>query len=139
VFVNRRHVDYPKVFCLSINWSAPFTFHCQICRVANEVYGQYNRGQHCILVLFVDIPPSKLDVNVSPDKRTVFVHHEKEVFAYSLLNFYVFMCVFYSFSQKYALHYWPHSPKFLEFAQLQLLRIRGRKVKFLRFFTGGTR
>lgn len=64
VFVNRRHVDYPK-----------------ICRVANEVYGQYNRGQHCILVLFVDIPPSKLDVNVSPDKRTVFVHHEKELFA----------------------------------------------------------
>jgi DNA mismatch repair ATPase MutL len=34
-----------------------------------------------MLVLFIDVPPSTLDVNVTPDKRTVFLYHEKEVFA----------------------------------------------------------
>ena len=51
----------------------------QLCRIANDAYSIYNRGQYCTLVLFVEIPPAKLDVNVSPDKRIVFLHHEKEV------------------------------------------------------------
>ncbi|EJD74284.1 CBR-PMS-2 protein [Loa loa] len=64
VYFNKRPVDYAK-----------------LCRIANEVYQQYNRGQYCLLILFVDVPPESIDVNVSPDKRSVFFEREKELFA----------------------------------------------------------
>ncbi|VDM26866.1 unnamed protein product [Toxocara canis] len=53
----------------------------QLCRIANEVYQQYNQGQYCMLVLFVEVPPESIDVNVAPDKRSVFYEREKELFA----------------------------------------------------------
>ncbi|VDN21706.1 unnamed protein product [Gongylonema pulchrum] len=53
----------------------------KLCRIANEVYQQYNRGQYCMLILFVDVPPESIDVNISPDKRSVFFEREKELFA----------------------------------------------------------
>ncbi|KAJ1360289.1 hypothetical protein KIN20_019220 [Parelaphostrongylus tenuis] len=64
VYVNRRPVDYPK-----------------ICRVINEVYQQYNRSQYPTLVLYIELPPEMIDVNVTPDKRTVLFDHEKELLA----------------------------------------------------------
>uniref|UniRef100_A0A8R1XPX1 DNA mismatch repair protein S5 domain-containing protein n=1 Tax=Onchocerca volvulus TaxID=6282 RepID=A0A8R1XPX1_ONCVO len=64
VYFNKRPVDYAK-----------------LCRIANEVYQQYNRGQYCMLILFVDVPPETIDVNVSPDKRSVFFEREKQLFA----------------------------------------------------------
>lgn len=30
-----------------------------MCKVVNEVYSSFNRGQHCTLVLFIDLDPSK--------------------------------------------------------------------------------
>ncbi|KAI6191921.1 CBR-PMS-2 protein [Aphelenchoides bicaudatus] len=64
VFVNGRPVDYNKM-----------------CKVANDVYGSFNRGRYCVLILFIDLDPSQIDVNVAPDKRQVFLRNEKEVFA----------------------------------------------------------
>ncbi|VDN18697.1 unnamed protein product [Gongylonema pulchrum] len=64
VYFNKRPIDYIK-----------------LCRIANEVYQQYNRGQYCMLILFVDVPPESIDVNISPDKRSVFFEREKELFA----------------------------------------------------------
>ncbi|MFH4978880.1 hypothetical protein AB6A40_005589 [Gnathostoma spinigerum] len=64
VYVNGRPVDYPK-----------------LCRIANDVYQLYNRGQYCMLILYLDLPPDAVDVNVSPDKRTVFFEREKDLFA----------------------------------------------------------
>ncbi|VDK86186.1 unnamed protein product [Litomosoides sigmodontis] len=64
IYFNKRPVDYAK-----------------LCRIANEVYQQYNRGQYCMLILFVDVPPESIDVNVSPDKRLVFFEREKELFS----------------------------------------------------------
>uniref|UniRef100_A0A914DQZ4 Uncharacterized protein n=1 Tax=Acrobeloides nanus TaxID=290746 RepID=A0A914DQZ4_9BILA len=64
VYVNHRPVDYSKV-----------------CKIANSVYQQFNRGQYCMLILFIEVDPAALDVNVSPDKRTVFLHEEKRLFA----------------------------------------------------------
>ncbi|VDM52342.1 unnamed protein product [Angiostrongylus costaricensis] len=65
IYVNRRAVDYPKV----------------ICRVVNEVYQQYNRSQYPTLVLYIELPPEMIDVNVTPDKRMVLFDHEKELLA----------------------------------------------------------
>uniref|UniRef100_A0A0N5CJ22 DNA_mis_repair domain-containing protein n=1 Tax=Thelazia callipaeda TaxID=103827 RepID=A0A0N5CJ22_THECL len=64
IYFNKRPVDYAK-----------------LCRIANEVYQLYNRGQYCMLILFVDVPAETMDVNVAPDKRSVFFVHEKELFA----------------------------------------------------------
>lgn len=54
--------------------------------MANDVYSIYNRGQYCLLVLFVEVAPATVDVNICPDKRTVFLHHEKEVFTFIRYN-----------------------------------------------------
>ncbi|KAL6730486.1 hypothetical protein Aduo_001459 [Ancylostoma duodenale] len=64
IYMNQRPVDYPK-----------------ICRVINEVYQQYNRSQYPTLVLYVEVPPGEIDVNVTPDKRMVFFEREKELLA----------------------------------------------------------
>uniref|UniRef100_A0A158R598 DNA_mis_repair domain-containing protein n=1 Tax=Syphacia muris TaxID=451379 RepID=A0A158R598_9BILA len=64
IFFNKRPVVYPK-----------------LCRVANEVYQMYNAGQYCMLILFVNVPPDLIDVNVSPDKQTVFFEREKDLLA----------------------------------------------------------
>uniref|UniRef100_A0A915B1E2 Mismatch repair endonuclease PMS2 n=2 Tax=Parascaris univalens TaxID=6257 RepID=A0A915B1E2_PARUN len=64
IYFNKRPVQYPK-----------------LCRIVNEVYQQYNQGQYCMLVLLVDVPPESIDVNVAPDKRSVFYEKEKELFA----------------------------------------------------------
>ncbi|ETN85512.1 DNA mismatch repair protein [Necator americanus] len=64
VYVNQRPVDYPK-----------------ICRLVNEIYQQYNRSQYPTLVLYIEVPPGEVDVNVTPDKRMVFFEREKELLA----------------------------------------------------------
>ncbi|VDK56384.1 unnamed protein product [Anisakis simplex] len=46
IYFNRRPVHYPK-----------------LCRVANEVYQQYNQGYYCMLVLFVEVPPAMTSSN----------------------------------------------------------------------------
>ncbi|KAL3998980.1 DNA mismatch repair protein MutL family protein [Acanthocheilonema viteae] len=64
IYFNKKPVDYAK-----------------LCRIANGVYQQYNRGQYCMLILFVDVLPESIDMNVSPDKRSVFFEREKELFS----------------------------------------------------------
>ncbi|CAK5020806.1 unnamed protein product [Meloidogyne enterolobii] len=65
VYVNGRHIESQR-----------------LSKIANDLYGQYNKcGQRCILILFISIPSSTLDVNVTPDKKTLFLHFEKELFA----------------------------------------------------------
>uniref|UniRef100_A0A915DRA2 Uncharacterized protein n=1 Tax=Ditylenchus dipsaci TaxID=166011 RepID=A0A915DRA2_9BILA len=64
IYVNKRPVDMPKLN-----------------RITNEVYSSFNRGRYSMLVLFITVDPASIDVNISPDKRTVFFQHEKELFA----------------------------------------------------------
>ncbi|KAH8093085.1 DNA mismatch repair protein MutL [Cristinia sonorae] len=42
----------------------------------NEVYRTYNIGQSPFIVADFIVPTSSLDINVSPDKRTIFIHSE---------------------------------------------------------------
>ncbi|CAI4229968.1 unnamed protein product [Auanema sp. JU1783] len=64
IYVNKRPVDFPK-----------------ICRAINDVYQQYNKSQYPTVVLFIDVPPDTIDVNVTPDKRTVFYDKERVLLA----------------------------------------------------------
>ncbi|KAF9346191.1 hypothetical protein BGX26_002323 [Mortierella sp. AD094] len=49
----------------------------KIARVINEVYRSFNTNQSPFLVANLILPTSYYDVNVSPDKRTIFLHNER--------------------------------------------------------------
>jgi DNA mismatch repair ATPase MutL len=48
----------------------------QILKAVNEVYKSFNTNQHPLAILDFEIPRESVDINVSPDKRTIFVHSE---------------------------------------------------------------
>ncbi|KAF1751505.1 hypothetical protein GCK72_018059 [Caenorhabditis remanei] len=64
VYINNRPVEYTRV-----------------CTVINDVYKQFNKSQYPIIVLFIDVPPEKIDVNVTPDKKTVMLEKERHLLA----------------------------------------------------------
>ncbi|KAF9167524.1 Mismatch repair endonuclease pms2 [Actinomortierella ambigua] len=51
----------------------------KIARVINEVYHSFNTNQYPFLVANLEMPTNSYDVNVSPDKRTIFLHNERVV------------------------------------------------------------
>lgn len=50
-------------------------------KAVNEVYKSYNISQVPLAVLDFRIAPESVDINVSPDKRTIFVHSERNLIA----------------------------------------------------------
>ncbi|KAG0218911.1 hypothetical protein B0O80DRAFT_504572 [Mortierella sp. GBAus27b] len=48
-----------------------------VTRAINEVYRSFNTNQSPFLVANLILPTSYYDVNVSPDKRTIFLHNEQ--------------------------------------------------------------
>ncbi|KAJ3203481.1 Mismatch repair endonuclease pms2, partial [Dinochytrium kinnereticum] len=67
VFVNKRPVDMPKI-------------EEKLVKVINEVYKTYNMHQYPTVLWNMDLRPSQYDVNVTPDKRTLFLHNDKALF-----------------------------------------------------------
>lgn len=59
IYINKRPLDYSK-----------------ISNIINEEYKKYNHLQYPFFVLNFNIPVTILDLNVTPDKRTVLVHNE---------------------------------------------------------------
>lgn len=59
VYINGRPCALPKVL-----------------KVVNEVYKSFNTNQVPLAILDFTIPRESVDINVSPDKRTIFVHSE---------------------------------------------------------------
>lgn len=51
----------------------------QIARAVNELYKSYNTNQSPFAVLDIQTPLDAVDVNVSPDKREIFVHSENNL------------------------------------------------------------
>ncbi|KAF8980209.1 Mismatch repair endonuclease pms2 [Entomortierella lignicola] len=51
----------------------------KIARVINEVYRSFNTNQSPFLLANLILPTSYYDVNVSPDKRTIFLHNERMI------------------------------------------------------------
>ncbi|KAK6169451.1 hypothetical protein SNE40_020506 [Patella caerulea] len=64
VFINKRPCDSSKII-----------------KVINEVYHTYNRHQYPFLVLNINMDKTAVDVNVTPDKRQIFLQGEKILLA----------------------------------------------------------
>jgi DNA mismatch repair protein PMS2 len=61
LFLNDRPIDFPK-----------------ISRVCNEMYRRVSHS-HPVFVLNILTPTQNVDVNLTPDKRTVLLHNESEI------------------------------------------------------------
>ncbi|CAG2217295.1 PMS2 [Mytilus edulis] len=55
--------------------------HSKLSKLVNEVYHQYNRHQYPFVALSITIQKESVDVNVTPDKRQVFIENEKILLA----------------------------------------------------------
>lgn len=60
-YVNRRPIDPPK----------------RIAKLINDTYHQYNSRMWPVVILSFSASQGLVDVNVTPDKRTVFLHNEE--------------------------------------------------------------
>ncbi|CAL8283710.1 unnamed protein product [Merluccius merluccius] len=63
-FINKRPCDPPKVT-----------------KLVNEVYHMYNRHQYPFVALNISVASDCVDVNVTPDKRQIFLQEEKLLLA----------------------------------------------------------
>ncbi|CCD25569.1 ATP-binding mismatch repair protein NDAI_0F02510 [Naumovozyma dairenensis CBS 421] len=61
-YINKRPIEYP-----------------QLSKCCNDIYRQFNNAQFPSIFLNLVIPPQVIDVNVTPDKRIVFLQNEKYV------------------------------------------------------------
>ncbi|KAH9498232.1 Mismatch repair endonuclease pms2 [Bulinus truncatus] len=64
IFINRRPCDSSKIL-----------------KVVNEVYHGYNRHQYPFIVLCISMDKESVDVNVTPDKRQIFLEGEPYLLA----------------------------------------------------------
>jgi len=64
-FVNRRPIDPPK----------------RIVKLINDTYHQYNSRMYPVIIVSFCAAQGLVDVNVTPDKRTVFLHNEEGLLA----------------------------------------------------------
>lgn len=62
IFINKRPIEYPVII--------------QCC---NEIYRTFNNVQYPAVFLNFEISPELIDVNVTPDKRTILLHNERYV------------------------------------------------------------
>lgn len=73
IYINKRPIDYPKLQNL-----------------INEEYRKFNNLQYPFFVIDLKMPTTMLDLNVTPNKRTVLVHDELkffELFREALITF----------------------------------------------------
>ena len=62
-YLNKRPIDMPRKFK----------------SLFSEMYKQYNPSISPIIVMNIDVEDNNYDINVSPDKRDVFLKNEDEV------------------------------------------------------------
>lgn len=62
-YLNKRPIDIPRKF------KGVFT----------EVYRQYNPAMSPLIIVNIEVEDNNYDINVSPDKREVFIKNEDEV------------------------------------------------------------
>ncbi|KAJ3130377.1 Mismatch repair endonuclease pms2 [Nowakowskiella sp. JEL0407] len=63
VYINKRPVDMPKLI-----------------KLVNEVYKGLVSNQYPILIINLKLPTDSYDVNVTPNKRKIFIQQEKKIY-----------------------------------------------------------
>ncbi|BFZ59424.1 ATP-binding mismatch repair protein [Saitoella coloradoensis] len=58
----------------------------KLSRSINDIYGMFNSNQNPVFVLNLRLPFDSYDVNVTPDKRTIFLHGEDTIVETVKLN-----------------------------------------------------
>lgn len=53
----------------------------KVIRLVNEIYHQFNKHQYPFVFLNIKVKKTSIDVNVTPDKRMIFLEHEKLLLA----------------------------------------------------------
>ncbi|KAI5696853.1 hypothetical protein M8J75_001113 [Diaphorina citri] len=53
----------------------------KLMKLVNEVYHQFNNHQYPFIILNIEMSRDSVDVNVTPDKRQIFMDHEKLLLA----------------------------------------------------------
>jgi DNA mismatch repair protein PMS2 len=62
-YLNKRPIDLPRKFK----------------NLFSDIYKQYNPSMNPLLILNIEVEDNNYDINVSPDKREVFIKNEDEV------------------------------------------------------------
>lgn len=70
-YINGRPCTLPTVSCHDASRA-----DMQVMRAVNDVYKGFNTNQVPLAILDLQIPAESVDINVSPDKRTILVHSE---------------------------------------------------------------
>ena len=77
--VKENKVANDRVFSIyRIKYTQTDNFlYLQVTKLVNEVYHQFNQYQYPFVFLNLKMARDIVDVNVTPDKRQVFMDHEK--------------------------------------------------------------
>ncbi|CEP11351.1 hypothetical protein [Parasitella parasitica] len=81
-YVNGRPCALPKVMLSTYVSSLSLYTHRQyykVTKAVNEVYRTFITNQYPVVIVNMKLPTDTYDVNVSPDKRTIFLHHEDRI------------------------------------------------------------
>jgi len=74
---NDRVFSIYRIKCTQTGNCCCHFLYSQVTKLVNEVYHQFNQYQYPFVFLNLKMARDIVDVNVTPDKRQVFMDHEK--------------------------------------------------------------
>lgn len=104
-FINSRpcepskvRIDFKHYFCsfIDVN-SMNIHFLLQVMKLVNEVYHQYNLHQFPFVLMNIVVAKQTVDVNVTPDKRLIFLQNENLLLATIKVISLIFLYFFFHF------------------------------------------
>ena len=81
--VSQLRLDLPWILdCFYFYFSLRFNIYkFQVMKLTNEIYHRYNLHQYPFVLLNIIVPKDSVDVNVTPDKRSIFLENERLLLA----------------------------------------------------------
>uniref|UniRef100_A0A673AJ51 PMS1 homolog 2, mismatch repair system component n=1 Tax=Sphaeramia orbicularis TaxID=375764 RepID=A0A673AJ51_9TELE len=91
IFVCTSYLHNTAYHQTKVNYCTVYGRFTLVTKLVNEVYHMYNRHQYPFVALSITVASDCVDVNVTPDKRQIFLQEEKLLLAIlktSLINMY---------------------------------------------------